>query len=168
MKASLTSTIFIFWAFECSKLIMYVFLMLSKLRHVRKLFTARIWITAKNYSLMRSKMSIECIVLNNNQSESCFIFYLKLNYVLNTLQWNTEIFKTDIYLIKNFRANWAMIFNFSPVFGNFIIIWLLIFLSIAWNQLFIIFPDFFRISRFIRLLVENKSIWFVKSLLDFG
>ena len=69
MKASLTTTIFIFWAFECSKLIVDLFLMLPKLRHVRKLFATRIRITSKNHSLMSTKMAIECIVLNINKAE---------------------------------------------------------------------------------------------------
>ena len=44
---------------------MYIFLVLPKLGHVGKLFATGVIIATKDYSGVRSKVAIKCIVLEN-------------------------------------------------------------------------------------------------------
>ena len=67
MKCSLASIIFKLGTLKCSRLVMYIFLVLSKLGHVGKLFPTGVIITTKDNSGVGSKVAIKCIVLENSE-----------------------------------------------------------------------------------------------------
>ena len=94
MKCSLASIIFKLGTLKCSRLVMDIFLVLSKLGHVGELFPTGVIITTKDNSGVGSKVAIKCIVLENSEGNQfgtygCFrknstkvIFSIHLIYFL--------------------------------------------------------------------------------------